>query len=90
MTIVDWDIFSTWKNKSLQDNQRAKQKSYLWRLLRCQLITQKIDKAKTSIYPIFPVKTLFEGNQKVEEKMFFKEEKVNKHNNDRKSLFWNT
>lgn len=60
---------------------------YFWRLPRHQLI-QKTDKAKTSIYPIFPVLTLFQSNQKLEEMLFFIEEKAKcKNNGIRKSLF---
>lgn len=70
----------TWVHKIIKNKQQNKKPCYFWRLLRHQLI-QKIDKAKTTktrIYPIFPVWTLFQSNQKLEEIFFFIDEKVNK------------
>lgn len=74
----------TWIHKIIKNKQLIKKPYYLWKLLWHQII-QKIDKAKTSIYPTFPIWTLFQSNQKLEEMFFFIDEKVknDKHKNDR-------
>lgn len=77
-------------HKIITKKLQNKKPYYLWRLPRHQRI-QQTDKAKISIYPIFPVLTLFHSNQKLEEMLFFIEKKVKcKSNGIRKSPFCNT